>query len=159
LFEKTLYIIAVVFLIVSYGKDKNKTKVALKKSWKAFINIFPAMAGVLALMGLILTVLSPDIISKLIGERTGFLGMITTSIVGAVTLIPGFIAFPLANSLLERGAGITQIAVFISTLMMVGVVTTPLEANYFGKKETILRNTFSYVFSFVVALIIGMVGR
>ncbi len=157
MFERILYITAVVFLIVSYVKDKGKTRTALKKSWKAFANIFPAMAGVLALMGLVLTVLSPEIISRLMGNKTGFVGMVITSVVGAITLIPGFIAFPLASSLLERGAGITQIAVFISTLMMVGVVTAPLETKYFGRRETVLRNAFCYVFSFIAALIIGMV--
>jgi uncharacterized membrane protein YraQ (UPF0718 family) len=108
-------------------------------------------------MGLVLTVMSADVISRFIGHGTGFWGMLTTSVIGSVTLIPGFIVFPLAASLLEKGAGVAQIAVFISTLMMVGIVTAPLEIEYFGRKETLLRNAFSFVFSFVVAGVIGMV--
>jgi uncharacterized membrane protein YraQ (UPF0718 family) len=142
---------------VSFFKDKKKTKTALIKSWKSFANILPAFAGVLALIGLVLTVLTPDMISKVIGANTGLMGMIITSIIGAITLIPGFVAFPLAASLLQKGAGVMQMAVFISTLMMVGFVTMPLEISYFGKKTTILRNLFSYIFSFIVAFIIGMV--
>lgn len=157
MFEKALYTIAVLSLMLSYYKDRDKTKKGLKKAWKSFVNILPAFAGVLALTGLVLTVLSPDIISRFIGNSTGFLGMLLTSIIGAVTLIPGFVAFPLAASLLEKGAGITQIAVFVSTLMMVGIVTAPLEIEYFGKKETLLRNGLSFIFSFVAAAIIGMV--
>ncbi len=157
MFEVILYIFALSFLLFSYIKDKSKTKMALKKAWKSFLNIFPAFAGVLALMGLALTILSPDTISRLIGSSTGFFGMLITSVIGAITLIPGFIAFPLAAYLLEKGAGVTQIAVFISALMMVGIVTVPLEIKYFGKKVTLLRNGFSYMFSFVIAVIIGMV--
>lgn len=157
MFEKTLYVVAVAFLLFSLVKDKDKTKKGLKKAWKSFLNVFPAFAVVLSLMGLVLTILSPDTISRLIGNNTGFLGMLVTSVIGAITLIPGFIAFPLAASLLEKGAGIAQIAVFVSTLMMVGIVTAPLEMEYFGKKETLLRNTFSYLFSFIVAAVIGIV--
>lgn len=157
MFNKVLYIIAIAFLIISFIKDKKKTKIALKKAWNSFINIFPTFAGILALVGLALTLLSPEIISRIIGSNTGIIGMIVTSIIGAITLIPGFVAFPLAASLVEKGAGIMQIAVFISTLMMVGIVTMPLEMKYFGKKETILRNLFAYIFSFVVAFVIGVV--
>lgn len=157
MFEEILYLTAITSLLFSYIKDKHKTRLALKKAWKSFYSIFPAFAGVLALMGLLLTLFAPDTISNIIGEKTGFMGMFITSLVGAITLIPGFIAFPLASSLLQKGAGIMQIAVFVSTLMMVGTVTAPLEVKYFGKKETLLRNGLSYVFSFIVALVIGMV--
>lgn len=159
LFTVVMYILAVIFLIVSFFKDRKKTKMALKKAWKSFENILPAFAGVLALIGLVMTVLTPDIISKIIGANTGFLGMFLTSIIGSITLIPGFVAFPLAATLLQKGAGVMQIAVFISTLMMVGFVTLPLEISYFGKRVAFLRNVLSYIFSFIVALIIGMVVR
>jgi len=72
-------------------------------------------------------------------------------------LIPGFIAFPVAAILLKNGAGFAQIAVFVSTLMMVGIVTLPLEIKCFGKKISTMRNTFAYLFSFIVALVIGVV--
>ena len=65
--------------------------------------------------------------------------------------------FPTAAMLLKSGAGYIQIAAFISTLMMVGIVTFPVEIKYFGKKLTILRNLTAFVFSFIVALIIGKV--
>ncbi|WP_258358658.1 permease [Moorella sulfitireducens (nom. illeg.)] len=157
MFTIFLYLLALGGLVISFAKDPQKTRVALMKGWKAFTNILPDFAVVLALIGIMLTYLSPHTIAALVGKNSGFPGMLASSIVGSVTLIPGFVAFPLAKSLLDRGAGIMQMAVFISTLMMVGVVTAPLENRYFGKKETILRNSLSYIFSFIVAIIIGMV--
>jgi len=50
-----------------------------------------------------------------------------------------------------------QIGAFVSSLMMVGVVTIPVEIQYFGKKVAILRNVFAYLFSFIVAIAIGLV--
>ena len=56
--------------------------------------------------------------------------MVIAAVVGCITLIPGFVAFPLAASLVKAGAGYGQIAMFVSTLMMVGVATFPLEDVY-----------------------------
>jgi len=50
-----------------------------------------------------------------------------------------------------------QIAAFISTLMMVGVVTMPMEIKFFGKKATYLRNGLAFIFSLIVALVMGVV--
>ena len=50
-----------------------------------------------------------------------------------------------------------QIGAFVSSLMMVGVVTIPVEIKYFGKKLTILRNLLAFLFSFIVAVIISWV--
>ncbi len=50
-----------------------------------------------------------------------------------------------------------QIGAFVSTLIMAGVVTMPVEMKYFGKKLTILRNVLAFIFSFAVAAIIGLV--
>ena len=117
-------------LTFSFMKDKRKTLMALKKAWKSFGNILPQFLSILVIIGIMLAVLSPEVISGLIGEKSGWWGMLMASIVGSITLIPGFVAFPLASALLNSGAGFMQIAVFISTLMMVGIVTIPLEIKY-----------------------------
>lgn len=130
---------------------------SLKKAWKAFENIMPEFLVVLLLVGVLLAVLNPEMISKIIGSDSGWLGVSVAALVGAITLIPGFIAFPTAALLLQNGAGYMQIGAFISTLMMVGVITMPVEIKYFGVKITILRNAIAFVFSFFVAFVIGMV--
>jgi uncharacterized membrane protein YraQ (UPF0718 family) len=157
MFTIILYILALSLLLLSFIKDKKKTRMALKKAWKSFENILPQFLSILLLIGMMLAVLSPQTISSLIGQKSGWLGMVLASLIGSITLIPGFVAFPLAAALLNNGAGFTQIAVFISTLMMVGIVTIPLETKYFGKKAALLRNGMAYIFSYIVALIIGVV--
>ncbi|PKM96433.1 MAG: permease [Firmicutes bacterium HGW-Firmicutes-1] len=151
------YSITIVLLLFSFYKDKSKTKMALKKAWKAFENILPELLGIIMLVGFLLAVLNPAVISKLIGDNSGWLGVLISSVIGAITLIPGFVAFPTAALLLDNGAGYMQIGAFVSSLMMVGVVTMPVEMKVFNKKTTIMRNAFAFVFSFIVALIIGKV--
>lgn len=155
-----LYSLTFILMLLSFTKDKKKTKMALKKAWKAFDNILPQMLGIITLVGIMLGILNPQTISSLIGSSSGWLGVILATSVGAITLIPGFIAFPTAAMLLDNGAGYMQIGGFVSSLMMVGLVTTPVEIQYFGKKATIIRNIAAFVFSFAVALLIGkVVGR
>jgi len=158
-FTITLYVITAGLIAASFLKDKQKTKLALIKAWKSFENILPQFLAILMIIGILLAALSPETISRLIGRQSGWLGMVSASIVGSVTLVPGFVAFPLAAALLKSGAGFAQIAVFISTLMMVGIVTLPLEILYFGRKATITRNAAAFVFSFVVAGLIGVILR
>lgn len=152
-----LYVVTGLLLAFSFYKDKQKTKKALKKAWKAFENILPEFLVVILLVGLLLAIMNPEMISKIIGEKSGWFGVVLASVIGAITLIPGFVAFPMAALLLQGGAGYMQIGAFISSLMMVGVVTMPVEIKYFGKKLTIYRNVLAFVFSFVVAFVIGMV--
>jgi len=153
----SLYIITIALLGLSYYKDKVKTKKALKKAWKAFENILPQFLGVIVLVGMMLAVFNAEVISKIIGVESGWYGTLISALVGAITLIPGFVAFPTAAMLLENGAGYMQIGAFVSTLMMVGVVTLPVEVKYFGKRLTFTRNILAFLFSFLVAYIIQKV--
>ncbi len=122
-----------------------------------FITVLPQFIAILLLVGLLLVVITPETIQRIIGTESGFLGMVITSLLGAVTLVPVIIAFPIAAELLSNGAGITQIAVFISTLTMVGFVTLPIEIKYLGRKVALSRNILAYLFAFVTAFIIGVV--
>ncbi len=152
-----LYAVAIGLLLVSFSRDRTKTKQALRKAWKALDNILPQFLGVLALVGILLAVFDEAAISKVVGQESGWPGVVGSAIVGAVTLIPGFVAFPTAALLVENGAGYMQIGAFISALMMVGIVTLPVESQYFGGRLAIMRNLAGFVFSFVVAIVIGKV--
>lgn len=157
IFNGAIYLIAIIFLIISFIKSRQKTKNALIKAWKSFKNILPLLLGVILLIGLMLSILDTKLISRIIGEKSGPLGVLLASVVGSITLIPGFIAFPTAALLLEGGAGYIQIAAFVQTLMMVGIVTLPMEIKYFNKKVAILRNVISFVLSIGVAYSIGFI--
>lgn len=154
-----LYVLAITLTLVSFRKDKEKTKKALKKGWTSFENILPTVLSVMAVVGISLSILDEEFIVKVIGPNSGLIGIVIAIVIGSITMMAGFIAFPLGAVLMEQGAGIAQVAGFISALMMVGLITIPLEIKYWGKKVTIMRNVLGIVISFVVAIIIGMVFR
>jgi uncharacterized membrane protein YraQ (UPF0718 family) len=140
-----------------FSKTK-KNRAALLKAWKAFENILPQLLGVFLLISLSLAYLEPDTVGRFLGERSGWLGVAIAAVAGAVTLMPGFVAFPTAALLLRGGAGLMQMAAFVSTIMMVGVVTAPLEIIECGKKLALTRNALAFAFSFAVAWVIGLVA-
>ncbi len=150
-----LYVISASALAASFIKSRQKTYAALKKALKAFETILPQFLSILIVIGMLLALLTPEQISKILGSESGFLGVIIAALIGSITLIPGFVAFPLAAALLNNGAGYMQIAAFISTLMMVGIITLPLEIKYFGKKAAFLRNGAAFAFSLLAALVMG----
>jgi uncharacterized membrane protein YraQ (UPF0718 family) len=159
MFTYILYGLALSGLAASFFKDRKKTVMALKKAWKAFENILPQFLAILIIIGLALSILSPGMITKILGVSSGFWGVLLASLIGAITLIPGFVAFPLAAALLKNGAGIMQIAAFIYSLMMVGIITLPLEIKTFGKRAAIIRNASAYVFSLAGAIVIGVIMK
>ncbi|MEN3185812.1 MAG: permease [Atribacterota bacterium] len=144
------YGLALTWLLVSLVKDKKKAVQALWRAYRSFLFILPPFAVMILLISCLVVFLPKETIVTYIGEKSGFVGYFIASMVGSVTLIPGFVAFPLAKVLLENGAGIAQMAVFISTLMMVGVVTAPLESQYFRFHATLWRNLLAYFYSFVI---------
>lgn len=48
------------------------------------------------------------------------------------------------------------LSAFSTTLMMVGVLTYPIEKAYFGTKVTLMRNLLSLFIAVVVALMTGI---
>lgn len=157
MFTYILYVLAALGLALSFFRDRKKTKQALMKAWKSFENILPQFLSILVIIGLALAILSPETITRLLGTNSGVWGVLAASLIGSITLIPGFVAFPLAAALLKSGAGYMQIAAFVSTLMMVGIVTIPMEIKTFGKRATVIRNISAYLFSIVVAIVMGVV--
>lgn len=152
-----LYGLATIALMVSVVRNKQKTLMAIRKAFKAFEGILPQFIVVLLFVSASLAILDNRTISAFIGDGSGSLGVLASAVVGAVTLIPGFVAFPVAAALMKEGAGATQIAAFVSTLMMVGVVTLPMEIKYFGRRTALMRNGLAFVFSLVVAVFVGWV--
>lgn len=151
-----LYLATGAALAVSAAVSREKTKKALKKAWNSFMNVLPALAAMLFLVSISIALLPERVIAALIGEESGFFGQVLASVIGSITLIPAFVAFPMAKVLLEHGAGAAQMAVFVSTLMMVGVATAPLEASFFGWKATFLRNGMAYFYSFVAGYVVWL---
>ncbi len=152
-----LYIITGSAISVSFIINRKKTFKALKIAFKKFIEIIPSFISMLILISIILFFVPDTVISKYLSGNNMLLSVFFASVFGSITLMPGFIVFPLCGILLQKGVSYMVLSAFTTTLMMVGVITFPIERRYFGTKITIIRNIISLGIAIIVALITGII--
>jgi len=154
-----LYIATGFALLVSFILNRKKTFKAIKIAANRFVTILPAFLSMLILVSIVLFLIPDKLISNYLGKNNIFIGVLFASFFGSITLMPGFIAFPLCGILLKKGVLYMVLSAFSTTLMMVGVLSYPIEKEYFGVRLTILRNIISLFIAFVVALMTGIFFR
>jgi len=143
--------------LVSFLLDRQKTISGFKKGLKMFKNIVMPFLNILILVSLLLFIVPPQMIVKYLGAGSGAIGFMIAAVVGSITLVPGFISYPIASGLIKQGASYSTVAVFMTTLMMVGIVTLPLEIRYFGKRVAVIRNLLNLIAAVIIGILIGMI--
>ena len=151
-----LYIVTAVLVFISFIFSKKKTIEGIKIGIKKFKKILPNYLKLLILIAVVLF-FAEGLIVKYLGQDNGLIGMLAGMLLGSVTMMPGFIAYPLSGVLVERGVMYMVVAGFVTTLMMVGVLTYPVEKEYLGVKATVIRNGISFLIAAVIALSMGIV--
>jgi len=151
-----LYIVTAFAILLSFLANPKKTIMAIKIAVKKFVNILSAFLIMLILVSVVLFLIPDKVISNYLGNSNKLIGIIFASFFGSITLMPGFIAFPLCGILLKKGVPYMVLSAFTTTLMMVGVLTYPIEKEYFGMRVTVIRNTISFFIAIIVALMTGI---
>ncbi len=157
IFTVALWIITAICFVVFLKKDKLKTLNSMKMARGLMKGMIGEIFAILLLIGLILTFVPPDTIKVLLGKSNVYISTAISALIGSITLIPAFVAFPLVGSLVDAGASLVPSAAFLTTLTMVGIVTFPLEKEEFGLKFTVTRNLLSFVFAIIIALVMGVI--
>ncbi|MBT3168924.1 MAG: permease [Candidatus Cloacimonetes bacterium] len=148
--------LVLILLIFSLIKDRQKTKKSLLIALKSLGKMAPTIISIILLIG-IMYAFFIDKIAILFGQESGILGFISIALLGSIVHMPALLAFPLAGSFLDKGASISSVAAFITTLTMIGIVTLPLEIKTMGKKFAIYRNGISFVIALVIAVLMGVI--
>lgn len=120
------------------------------------LGILPLLIAVLAVVSVLLAAVPSATLSRILGGE-GPLAFVVALAVGSVALIPGFVAYPLAALLRDNGAGTPALAAFITSLMMVGVLTLPIEIRFFGRRVAVVRNLLAFAGAVVVAVLMSLV--
>jgi uncharacterized membrane protein YraQ (UPF0718 family) len=151
-----LYLLTGLAIIISLITNLNKTFMAFKIAWRMLVNILPAFLIMLVLVSIALFLLPDEVISSYLGGENKFVSLLFASAIGSITVMPGFVAFPLCGILLKKGVLYMVLSAFTTTLMMVGILSYPIEKQYFGVKVTIIRNIISFFIALVVAVMTGL---
>lgn len=157
IFTLVLWILTGIGFFISIRKDKKKTLNSVYMARSMMKNMVGEIIGVLFLIGLITTLIPPNTIRSFVNGSNTLISTVVSALVGSITLIPAFVAFPLVGSLVNMGVNIITIVAFLTTLTMVGIVTFPLEKREFGVKFTLYRNLFSFLFAIIIAMVMGVI--
>ncbi len=157
IFTIGFWLVGGILFFLSVIKNKEKSKEAMKKSKGMMKNMIGDIIGIIFMIGLILTFIPPETIEKVLGSDNTLLSSFVAALVGSITLIPAFVAFPLVGSFVDAGASIVPGVAFLTTLTMVGVVTFPLEKKEFGTKFAVTRNLLSFGAAISIAILMGVI--
>ncbi|MBI9102494.1 MAG: hypothetical protein JEY99_08775 [Spirochaetales bacterium] len=152
-----LIIITGVALLVSFIANRKKTLQGLKKAWKKFAKMVVPLTVVLVLVSFALYFMTPQMISKYLSGGHQAIGVLIASAFGSITMMPGFIAFPLGGILRDNNVSYMIISAFTTTLMMVGVLTFPVEQKFLGTRVAVIRNIAGLFTALIVALVTGII--
>ncbi len=153
---QALYLVAGLALLVSFGFDRRRTGKALGITLKKLRRILPGYLHLLILLSVVLLV-SDSFIVKMLDQANPWIGLGAGLGIGSITMIPGFISYPLAGVLVDQGVRYMVVAGFVTSLMMVGAITFPVEKNYFGLRMALLRNGVALLITLVISVVVGLV--
>ncbi|OQY35984.1 MAG: hypothetical protein B6229_10905 [Spirochaetaceae bacterium 4572_7] len=147
-----IYIVTALAVLLSLIVSREKTKKALiigaKKLWKITGPFVSVIIGV----SIVLYLVPNEVLSEILGGEHNVFSTLIASILGSVTVMPGPIVYPLCKILVDQGVAYNVVAVFSTTLMMVGLITFPMEKAYFGTKFAVLRNLVGYFISITISI-------
>ncbi len=151
-----LYVLSIGALALSLYASPAKTGQALRVALRRFLKLLPPFLTMLVMVALVLAALPKEVFVRYLGGDNLALTTAAAALLGSLTLMPGFIAFPLSGLLLQQGVPYIVLAAFTTTLMMVGVLTFPIERSYLGTRIALVRNLISLLIALGVALAIGL---
>jgi len=155
-FNVVLFALTLVALGISYWKDRERTRRALQISLRSLLSLTPSLLGMTVVIGLIMALIPPERMVALF-RADGPAGFFLISAVGTIATVPAPVAFSLAGSLHELGAGLGALGAFISTLTMVGIVSIPMEIEFLGRRFALLRETVSFVLAVAIGGLMGVI--
>lgn len=118
------------------------------------ILILPA---VIVLMGLFNVWISKKTITTYLGKQSGLKGSLISVFLGALPTGPLYVAFPLASSMIKKGARISNIVVFLSAWACLKIPQELVELQFLGWKFLIVRWTLTVVFVVIMGVVIEKV--
>ncbi len=95
--------LAVAALTASLLADREKTIKAVRIAAKSFLAILPRFLVMLVLVSVALFLVPDRLIARYLATENPWAGVLLAALLGSVSVMPGFIAFPLCGILLAKG--------------------------------------------------------
>jgi len=121
--------------------DKETIKTSIIKTLKSFVVMVPILLGVILLIGLFKTYITPDLISSIFKGKL-FQDTLLGSLIGSISAGNPISSFIIGGELLKEGVSLFAVTAFIVSA----------EASILGKRFALTRNFLSFILAIVVAI-------
>jgi uncharacterized membrane protein YraQ (UPF0718 family) len=129
----------IVFIIASWIFDFNTGKEIGDNFISFSVEMLKILPCAFILIGLFEAWVKRETVEKHFGEKSGIRGYIWAVLLAGTTVGGLYIAFPIAYSLLNRGAKLSVIFTYIAASAICRVPMTIFEASFLGAKFTVIR--------------------
>lgn len=117
------------------------------------------MPVVFLLTGLIDAWIPKNVIMKALGENSGLRGSFTALALGSISAGPIYAAFPVAKTLLRKGASVGNIVVILSAWAVVKIPMLANEVKFLGPKFMITRWIFTVISIIIMGYIVSKIVK
>ncbi|AEK72712.1 hypothetical protein GQS_04055 [Thermococcus sp. 4557] len=148
-------ITAVLLLMFPEKKDP-----VFSASENFLVEMLLIMPAVMVLMGLFSVFVPDELIVRYLGGNSGVKSMLLAIFIGAFPTGPLYVAFPIAASLLKKGARVASVIAFLSAWACIKIPQELVELQFLGAGFMLARLTLTVVFVLAMGLLIErIVGR
>ena len=125
---------------------------ALSLTGDSLIDMFSLLPPILVLVGLIDQWVDKQVLIKFMGDDSKFLGVIVALLLGGLAAGPMYIAFPIAITLLKKGANIRYVVFFLGVWTTAKLPIVLFEVAAFGWKYTLIHVSVGLIFFYLVGV-------
>lgn len=149
------FVLIVAIVLLSIFPDRRAA--VITTSWEFFIEMISILPAVMILMGIFAVFVPRDLVVRYLGKDAGIRGIFLAIIMGALPTGPLYIAFPIASTLLKKGARISNIIVFLSAWSCIKIPQELVELEFLGFRFMLTRLTLTVISVIVMGLAIEQI--
>lgn len=146
-------LLAIATFAIAYSKGKHIEGFSIAKNmvWQ----ILPLILLAFVVAGMLQVIIPEEQVAKWIGDSSGFKGIITGTIIGAI--LPGgpFVTLPVVVGFANLGASIPVLVAMITGWSLIAVMRLPMEFGILGPRLTLIR----LASTFLLAPIAGLIAK
>lgn len=125
--------LAIIAIYPSVGKK------SLDITWNNTLEMLSVIPPIFILLGLLDVWVERETVIKLMGEKSGFIGIALAFLLGSAAAGPLYAAFPMAGVLLKKGSKFSNVLIFIGAWSTTKIPMLLFEASSMGWKFMTLR--------------------
>ncbi|MGE5630733.1 MAG: permease [Caulobacteraceae bacterium] len=112
---------------------------SLKITWNNTSEMLTVIPPIFILLGLLDVWVDREVMIRLMGEKSGFVGVIIAFILGSAAAGPLYAAFPIAGVLLKKGSKFSNVLIFIGSWSTTKIPMLLFEASSMGWRFMLAR--------------------